>query len=48
MKQTKPLVHCVGITKYFGSVQALNKVSLDLYPGKIVALVGDNGAGLRG
>src|SRR5581483_9774851 len=41
----KPLVRCIGITKYFGGVLALNNVSLDLYPGHIVALVGDNGAG---
>ena len=45
MPNGKPLIHCVGITKYFGGVQALNKVSLDLHPGEIVALVGDNGAG---
>ncbi len=40
-----PLVRCVGITKYFGGVLALDSVSLDLYPGHVVALVGDNGAG---
>ena len=45
MSDSKALVHCIGITKYFGGVQALNKFSLDLYPGEIVALVGDNGAG---
>jgi ABC-type sugar transport system ATPase subunit len=41
----KPLVRCVKIIKYFGGVQALNEVSLDLYSGQVVALVGDNGAG---
>ena len=41
----KPVVRCMGITKYFGGVQALNNVSIDLMPGEIVALVGDNGAG---
>lgn len=40
-----PLVRCEGITKYFGGVRALNRVSLDLMPGQVVALVGDNGAG---
>jgi ABC-type sugar transport system ATPase subunit len=41
----KPLIRCVNLTKYFGGVLALNSVSLDLYPGQVVALVGDNGAG---
>jgi ABC-type sugar transport system ATPase subunit len=40
-----PLVRCVGISKYFGGVQALNRVSLELLPGELVCLVGDNGAG---
>jgi D-xylose transport system ATP-binding protein len=34
-----------GITKYFGSVMALNKVDLDVYEDEVVGLVGDNGAG---
>jgi ABC-type sugar transport system ATPase subunit len=42
---SKPILRCVGITKYFGAVRALNHVSLDLTPGEVVALVGDNGAG---
>ena len=45
MTENKALVHCVGITKYFGGVQALDSFSIDLHPGEIVALVGDNGAG---
>ncbi len=34
-----------GISKSFGHVRALNKVDLDVYPGQILALLGDNGAG---
>src|SRR5438128_4713437 len=34
-----------GVDKHFGPVQALTKVDLDLYPGQVTALVGDNGAG---
>ena len=33
------------IHKAFGGVVAIENFSLDLYPGEIVALVGDNGAG---
>jgi simple sugar transport system ATP-binding protein len=40
-----PLVQLEGIRKEFGGVVALEGLTLDLYPGKVVALVGDNGAG---
>jgi D-xylose transport system ATP-binding protein len=33
------------VSKSFGSVQALTDVDLVVYPGEIMALVGDNGAG---
>src|SRR5438270_4297455 len=34
-----------GITKTFGPVKALTSVDLDIPPGKVTALIGDNGAG---
>jgi simple sugar transport system ATP-binding protein len=40
-----PLIATRGITKHFGSVQALRGVDLDIFPGEVVGLVGDNGAG---
>ena len=40
-----PLLELRGITKRFGAVQALTDVNLKVYPGEVMALVGDNGAG---
>ncbi|MGO9752162.1 MAG: ATP-binding cassette domain-containing protein [Solirubrobacteraceae bacterium] len=34
-----------GVTKRFGPVQALTRVDLDIPPGQVTALCGDNGAG---
>lgn len=40
-----PLVEMRNISKYFGGVHALENVSVDLYPGEVVGLLGHNGAG---
>ncbi len=40
-----PTLSLKDIQKSFGGVTAIQNFSLDLYPGEIVALVGDNGAG---
>jgi simple sugar transport system ATP-binding protein len=41
----QPVLEARGINKFFGPVQALKNVDLVVYPGEVVALVGDNGAG---
>jgi ABC-type sugar transport system ATPase subunit len=41
----QPLVRLDRVRKEFGAVVALEQVTLDVYAGEIVALVGDNGAG---
>jgi D-xylose transport system ATP-binding protein len=40
-----PLLKLSKIGKNFGPVRALNDVDLEIYPGEVTALVGDNGAG---
>ena len=41
----EPVLSLRGISKSFGAVQALTDVDLDIFPGEVVAIVGDNGAG---
>ncbi|TML67825.1 MAG: sugar ABC transporter ATP-binding protein [Actinobacteria bacterium] len=41
----RPLLEVRGITKSFGSVQALTDVDFTATAGEVMALVGDNGAG---
>lgn len=43
-KQT-PLVEMKNIELAFGGVKAVDDVSIDLYPGEVVGLLGHNGAG---
>ena len=40
-----PILSLEKVTKTFPGVRALSEVSIDLYPGKVTALVGENGAG---
>ncbi len=40
-----PLLELRGISKSFGSVQALSEVEFEVRAGEVMALVGDNGAG---
>jgi ABC-2 type transport system ATP-binding protein len=42
---SEPAVSLVGVTKDFGSVQAVRGIDLDIHPGEIVAFLGPNGAG---
>jgi D-xylose transport system ATP-binding protein len=40
-----PILALRGINKSFGAVQVLHDVNFHVYPGEVMALVGDNGAG---
>src|SRR5229473_6358091 len=41
----QPLLELRGVSKSFGSVQALTDVDFEVRHGEVMALVGDNGAG---
>lgn len=45
MSDPEPILKGRGLTKRFGKVVALNDCDFDLYPGEILAVIGDNGAG---
>ncbi|MFC7596234.1 ATP-binding cassette domain-containing protein [Terrabacter sp. GCM10028922] len=41
----EPVLSARGLVKTFGRVVGLDGVDLDLYPGEVLAVIGDNGAG---
>lgn len=45
MEEKTPILSLRDIVKLYPGVIALNKVSIDFYPGEVHALVGENGAG---
>ncbi|ASY59299.1 sugar ABC transporter ATP-binding protein [Sinorhizobium sp. CCBAU 05631] len=45
MTTQSPILSLRGIQKSFGPIRVLHGVDLDIYPGEVVALLGENGAG---
>ena len=41
----EPILLARGLVKRYGRVTALDHADFDLYPGEILAVIGDNGAG---
>lgn len=41
----QPILQARGLIKRFGRVTALDGADFDLYPGEVLAVIGDNGAG---
>jgi fructose transport system ATP-binding protein len=44
-RMTEPILTARGLVKRYGRVTALDHADFDLYPGEILAVIGDNGAG---
>ena len=45
MTELQPVFKARGLMKRYGTVVAMNGADFDLYPGEILAVIGDNGAG---
>jgi fructose transport system ATP-binding protein len=45
MSSRQPLLEAKGLVKRYGQVVALDGADFELYPGEILAIIGDNGAG---
>ena len=45
MSATEPIVSVKNVYKYFGQLAALNNVSLDIFPGEKVVVIGPSGSG---
>ncbi len=43
--EREPTLQATGLMKRFGKVTALSGADLELYPGEVLAVIGDNGAG---
>ena len=41
----EPILTCRGLTKLYGSMPAINELTVDIFKGKIVGLLGPNGSG---
>lgn len=45
MPAQNPLLSVKDVSSFYGKIQALDSVSIDIHPGEIVTLIGCNGAG---
>ena len=41
----EPILRAVDLTKRFGGLVAVDHASLEIFPGQVIGLIGDNGAG---
>ena len=45
MTDVKPIISIRNVNKFYGRIPALNSVSLDVYPGEKVVIIGPSGSG---
>ena len=42
---TQPILRMQNVSKVFGGVKALNDVTVDVFPGDVLGIIGPNGSG---
>src|SRR5436190_15646307 len=45
MENQIPILQAKGLVKNYGHIVALDEADLEVYPGEVLAVIGDNGAG---
>ena len=45
MNESQYILEAKSVSKFFGTITALENVDLNLSPGEVLGVVGDNGAG---
>ena len=45
MMNKDPIIQTINLTRAFGDILAVDRISISIYPGEVFGLLGPNGAG---